>query len=404
MRGRWLTNLILALVAALLGTTVFFEINRQDAPTRLTGLAPDTIGRITLERKARASVRLQRTPDGWQMTDPFQVEADAQRIGELLGILGAPVRRSFPMAAASASELGLDPPAIRLLLDDIELSIGGIEPIEQRRYVAIGDLVHLIDDRFYHHLIARDLDYISAKILPTGFKADSGIINGVPLTAESLAGIQTLSAERVEPLSGETAGGLLQLLSPGGERLRFLITEGGNRWSRLDLRLSYLVPSAPLLVTDPTKPAVVTETSESMAAEDESEMMDVPPAPYIETLGPDSDTGAPIPVVKKGPERTGGLTSDDAFPPDLRLLQQDPFAPDPAMEQEEPYAEDPPMQKQSPYVEDPPMQQEEPYAVDPATVQQDPFAPDPAMEEQPDLIVPAPAIPQQDPFAPDPAM
>ena len=343
MRGRWTTNLILSLVAALLGAATFFEVNRQITPTRLTGLAPDTIGQLTLERKGRASVRLQRTPDGWRMTDPFHVEADTQRIGQLLEILRAPVQRSFPIAAASASQLGLDPASIRLLLDDVELKIGGIEPIEQWRYAAIGDLVHLINDRFYHHLIARDLDYVSPKVLPTGFKADAGVINGVPLTAESLAAIQSLSAERVEPLPAETAGGLLQLQSPGGESLRFLITEGGNRWSRLDLRLSYLVPSAPLLVTDPTQPAVAAMPTEETATLTDQTPMELPVAPYVETLGPDSDTGEPIPVVKKRPNGDAAFTTGDPFAPDPAMEQQDPFTPDPVMQQQDPFAPDPAM-------------------------------------------------------------
>jgi len=379
MRGRWTTNLILLLVAALLGVATFFEINRPDAPTRLTGLALDTIGEITLERKGRASVRLRRTPDGWRMTNPFRVEANAHRIDELLGILGAPVQRSFPIAAASASELGLDPANIRLLLDEVELKVGGIEPIEQRRYVAIGDLVHLINDRFYHHLIARDLDYVSSKVLPTGFKADSGVVNDVPLTAESLAAIQSLSAERVEPLSGETAGGLLVLQSPGGESLRFLITEGGSRWSRLDLRLSYLVPGAPLLVTDPTQPAAASTPQDDSGDVIDAAPMDLPTRPYVETLGPDSDTGEPIPVVKKRPDGDGAFSTGDPFAPDPAMEHRDPFSPDPVM------------------------QQEDPFAPDPATQQQDPFAPDPAIQQR-EPLTPSPAIQQQDPFAPDSAM
>lgn len=389
MRGRWTTNLILLLVAALLGLATFFEMNRPDAPTRLTGLAPDTIGSITLERKGRASVRLRRTPDGWRMTDPFRVEANAQRIDELLGILGAPVQRSFPVAAASASELGLDPANIRLLLDEVELKVGGIEPIEQWRYVAIGDLAHLINDRFYHHLIARDLDYVSSKVLPTGFKADSGVINDVPLTAESLAAIQSLSAERVEPLTGEAAGGLLQLRSPGGESLRFLITEGGNRWSRLDLRLSYLVPSAPLLVTDPTRPSAAAPREESASLADPTPMA-VPTTPYVETLGPDSDTGEPIPVVKKGPKL------------DAAFSNEDPFAPDPAMEQQDPFTPDPVMQQQDPFTPDPTISQQESFVPGP-TLQQPPFAPDPALPQQ-EPFAPSSTLQQQDPFAPDPAM
>lgn len=401
MRGRWTTNLILSLIAALLGVATFFEINHQDAPTRLTGLASATIGQLTLERKGRASVRLQRTPDGWRMTDPFRVEANTERIDKLLGILRAPVQRSFPVAAASASELGLEPASIRLLLDDVDLKIGGIDPVEQSRYVAIGDLVHLINDNFYHHLIARDLDYVSPKVLPTGFKADAGVINGVALTAESLAAIQSLSAERVEPLTGETAGGLLQLQSPGGESLRFLITEGGNRWSRLDLRLSYLVPGAPLLVTDPTQPAIGTAPAEETTTDTDSTPIELPTTPYVETLGPDSDTGEPIPVVQKRPNGDGSFATGDPFAADPAMQQEDPFTPDPVMQQQDPFAPDTQMQQQDSVAPGQALQQQDPFAPDPAIQQQEPLTSDPQMQQQ-EPFTPAPALQQQDPFAPDP--
>jgi hypothetical protein len=55
----------------------------------------------------------------------------------------------------------------------------------------------------------------------------------------------------VEPLGEELSGRLLSLdPGNGGKTVRFLVSEDGRRWARLDLRLRYRLPHPPAWASD----------------------------------------------------------------------------------------------------------------------------------------------------------
>jgi hypothetical protein len=245
MRTRWLVNLLLLILVIVLGILVHLELARQHELRALTGLLPDSIREISLERSDLPTIRLILGVDGWRMESPYRVSADAVRIGELVRIAATPVHRSLPKSAGS-ERLGLTTDSPRLTLNGLVMSFGDIDPIAQHRYVAIGEQVHLIGDGFRHHLIARAEDFVDRTLLPAGFNADGGILNGTALTPEQLKELDKLAAETVEPLGTELSGRLLSLESDDGtQRLRFLVSGDGLRWARLDLRLRYLLATPP---------------------------------------------------------------------------------------------------------------------------------------------------------------
>lgn len=151
MRGRWLANLVLLVLVVLLGTAAQRELER-DAP-RLTGLDPDAITRVRIERPEQPLIALARTGEGWRIGEPDAREADPARVAALLRIAAAAVSRTLP-PDAERGPLGLDPPRVRLTLDALTLSFGDTEPLAQRRYVAEGENIHLIDDLWWHLLTA----------------------------------------------------------------------------------------------------------------------------------------------------------------------------------------------------------------------------------------------------------
>jgi hypothetical protein len=179
------------------------------------------------------------------MERPYPVTADAERIGELVRIASTPVHRTLPKGA-SAERLGLDADSLRLTLNGLVLRFGDIDPIGQHRYVAIGGQVHLIGDGFQHHLLASAEDYVGRTLLPPGFRSGGGTLNGAPLSQDQLAALDGLAADTVEPLGTELSGWPLSVASGDGtQTLRFLISEEGHSWARLDLRLRYLVATPP---------------------------------------------------------------------------------------------------------------------------------------------------------------
>ncbi len=246
-RARWLTNLALLLLA--LGLALVIRMTERDAERigRLTPFDPEAIEQIRLERGDAEALLLRRSETGWRMTSPYQVAADPAQLSRLLAIAAAEDLRALPVAAVDLAELGLDPPLVQLRLDDLLLAIGATEPIAEHRYVRIGDLIHLIDDRFIGRLLAPPEDYIGKTLLPPGFSPGIGSLNRAPLSADELAVLAETRAERVEPLGQALSGTPLEVQSAdGADPLRFLVADNGRRWSRLDLRLSWVFGTSPL--------------------------------------------------------------------------------------------------------------------------------------------------------------
>ena len=237
--------------------------------SRLTGMEPDRIEGLELIRPGRDTIRLERiTGGGWRMTSPYRIAADSERVARLLGVTGAGVVRSFPAQGVDLKVLGLEPDPVRISLGGQTLRFGSTDPIDRLRYVASGDLVHLTEDRFYHFLIGPAADYVDLGLIPSGEPPASADLNGEPLAPATLADLAALRAERVEPMGGDLDGRILRV-RPSGDApaLRFLVSEDGLRWSRPDLRLTYLVPSPPpALVETPATPPVAPVTLQAPAA------------------------------------------------------------------------------------------------------------------------------------------
>ena len=319
MGNRWLTNLVLLLILILLGLGIRHELAEEGRTPTLAGLDPASLSLIEVEREGEPRIRIERGPDGWRLLEPLQVDADPSRIDGLTAILGTPVQRSFPAQAADLAQLGLAPSRLRLRLDGLTLAFGGLDPLTQQRYVAADGLVHLIEDRFYHLLIAPPIDFVSRSILPAGRPPAFATLGGVPVAARSLEVLDNLAAERVEPLTGDLTGQPAQIKFSDGQALRFLVSEDRRRWSRLDQRLRYVLTEGPLLELDPGATDPTPPEPPPVAAEPETEVEAAAPEGPIETV---------ILADPSGPRgQWEGSTAPTSAPEDPYAHVTDPDAP-----------------------------------------------------------------------------
>jgi hypothetical protein len=363
---RWLVNLALLVLLALLLLLVQLDQRATERAARLTSIAPADISRLELHRAGEPMIRLQRGEDGWQMRAPFAVAADHEAVARLLPLAGAPVSRTLPAAGLDLAELGLDPAPLRIVLDGLELRFGGTEPVAALRYVQVGDLVHLIDDRFLPRLMTPTIDLVSRRLLPAAFSPGLGDLDGTPVTADTLAPLAEAVAVRVETAAGhldEALGaGLLSIASAdGGDGVEFMVSDGGTRWTRLDAPLSWLFATAPLdLVRNlpattgrsssprpvsPAAPAGSLSVMPAPASEPAAGPAESRPAPDTAMPGVAVQTGPVLPVRHLTPPAPGTEPTEErptaAIPnlrdmvptrtPDPTALPQgnvDPFAPD----------------------------------------------------------------------------
>jgi len=137
---------LVAVLAALAVLQVRHE--RASAIDPLTGLDVSAVRTLSVHCQACPTRRYERIGDTWRMREPRDGPADPHVIERLLSIASAPVRYRHARADLDPSKLGLDPPQATLLLDDVVLAFGTSDAIHGDRYVAVGDAIALVPDRF----------------------------------------------------------------------------------------------------------------------------------------------------------------------------------------------------------------------------------------------------------------
>ncbi|MES9935279.1 MAG: DUF4340 domain-containing protein [Sedimenticola sp.] len=170
MSRRTLINLGLMVVVLILGALTWYssEENSEEQFQPLTALNPSEINRITISNNNGPEFTLERDDTGWSMTDPYRMPANGPRINILLDIVSTPSFEQHPVPAERLGEFGLDKPRAEMLLNDHKLVFGGTHPYNYRRYVQIGDTLHLTNDHFPHHFLALAEEFISHSLLGEG--------------------------------------------------------------------------------------------------------------------------------------------------------------------------------------------------------------------------------------------
>lgn len=169
MNKRNLLNLVLLLVVAGLGLLAWLEPGRRPEPqaVKITALDPANIERIRIERPAD-TVEMRRRDGRWQLTAPVAAPANDLRTDAILSIATIESLNQRPIAGLDLAGYGLAEPKARLQLDDVSIDFGAAAPLDNRRYVRVGDTLHLIPDLRYYQLIGPWSGYVSLHLLEEG--------------------------------------------------------------------------------------------------------------------------------------------------------------------------------------------------------------------------------------------
>ncbi|ANX04496.1 DUF4340 domain-containing protein [Immundisolibacter cernigliae] len=188
MRGRLWLNLALALVVAALAAVAWFQPGKTPPPpqVKLTKLDPQTVKRIDFHPPRGAAFALVRDGKDWFIDSP-RLRAQPFRVETLLELPGAASAAQFTLADNKDNGFGVDPPQARLRFDDTEIAFGLTNPVGLRRYVRVGDAVHLIDDRFYHHAASTWVAWVDRRVLPEGVTLTALDLPGLRLRREGTA-------------------------------------------------------------------------------------------------------------------------------------------------------------------------------------------------------------------------
>lgn len=164
---RTLLNVVLVAVVFVLVLLALYEPGIQVAPEpeRLTDLEPAAVQRLRMQRPDQPEMRFEKRAGTWYMLEPYRLPANNLRVGAVPDIVEAPSQAQFPVTSLALERFSLDPPNASLFLDDVRIDFGGSEQLNAMRYVRLGDTVHLITDRFYHHLLTAPASLVDHRLL-----------------------------------------------------------------------------------------------------------------------------------------------------------------------------------------------------------------------------------------------
>jgi hypothetical protein len=169
MSSRTLLNLMLALLLAGLALFAFYEPGKEapPAPELLTALNAAEINKLNIANSSGKAIALVKQQGQWHMTSPYQVAADSGRLEQLLGVVSAQSLASYAMTQVDANQLQLDSPQLILRINDnTALRFGTTDSLQGRRYVQVGNRVHLIVDRYTHLAGGAASRLVSPRLLP----------------------------------------------------------------------------------------------------------------------------------------------------------------------------------------------------------------------------------------------
>ncbi len=177
--------LLLILIVALALVAQFRPGKPKDVPpVWLLDIDTSSIDRIELLRPD--AILLERKAGTWLLTAPIEAPANPLRIEQLLDITKSKSEVQYSMKDLKRAPFGLDKPLAILKLNDHVMMFGGTDPLSFRRYVEIGETLHLVSDGFSHHLTAQATDYVQKKLVADEVRIKSLTLPGLKIeqTAE----------------------------------------------------------------------------------------------------------------------------------------------------------------------------------------------------------------------------
>ncbi|MDH3342363.1 MAG: DUF4340 domain-containing protein [Gammaproteobacteria bacterium] len=169
MQSRLLTNLFLLLLVIGLAAFLFNNEDQQDKAISLSNVAADNIQQISIHHHKR-DINLSKSAGQWQMTAPIEIMANQFRIKTLLNLLTATSHAQYNIENIKLEKFGFAETDTKISFNQLEISFGITNPLNNLRYVRIDNKMHLIDDHFYPLLSSQIGTLITRELIPAGSK------------------------------------------------------------------------------------------------------------------------------------------------------------------------------------------------------------------------------------------
>ena len=163
MKSKIILNLLLVLaVTAIALFAILRPAEKKDPGTKLVDLQREQVTRISIERRKAAPIWLEKRTDGWHVTAPFKSRADIGQVDRVLDLTTAAAKQKLPRE--DLARFDLDPPQVKVMLDDQAIAFGRINDITNEQYAATADAVYLVAP-FYGYGVPADASKLASRKL-----------------------------------------------------------------------------------------------------------------------------------------------------------------------------------------------------------------------------------------------
>jgi hypothetical protein len=227
-RNTW----ILVGVVVMLGLAAVAEQVRERrlAPKPLLGASLQGVNTIALECPGCPARRFERVQGAWRMVEPYDAAADPAAMSRILELPAAPVAMRHPVEHFELAKIGLAPPALVAVLGPYRFEFGGLDALNNLRYVRIGSTVALLADRYSGTLMAAPEALLDRR--PFAHLRDVTRVaqDGADWTAARVAALATLVATAVEARAPAAAAAELEIHYSRDHVTRYTLEHDGGRW------------------------------------------------------------------------------------------------------------------------------------------------------------------------------
>lgn len=172
MKNRWLINIALVMIVALLATIILYKPGKESSTKEvpLTNLVIDDIKKIELSRSRLASISFQKSEQGWRLVKPFSARANEFNVNALLQIAHTQVEPGFAAADHDLEKFSLKKPATIIILGGHKISIGRQHPLKNARYGLSGKTIFVLPMHAIRIAENSENDFISHRLLNKGMR------------------------------------------------------------------------------------------------------------------------------------------------------------------------------------------------------------------------------------------
>ena len=153
-----LTNILLAILAAVLLVLIYFSMGDVKAPVRQQMFSSDLNSYQTIEIKRQGEPTLicRREQGLWRIDHAglagVMLRANEWKLQQIVDQLSRVEYRALD-GSLDYAQFDLKQPLVVLTLDGREIGFGNTNPINRNRYISLENRVYLIKDDVYRHVI-----------------------------------------------------------------------------------------------------------------------------------------------------------------------------------------------------------------------------------------------------------